>query len=299
MKNVLRRIALATICTIFSVLISCSEPGKDSKTVSITDIGWVLENIDFSYWTGGFNSATCFGWFSIGYSGDISISDIQYAQLHKVGTASYWSFPIDSSHVDTLHRRIHSHHNYTTSIAPNGSVFPIGQMEFEIGLNNGNTASYVFDVPAPGQVASGGKNAVFTEDYQGTPGTDYAAIVRRPNCTSQNKSGTITISFSSNDSLVFNGYVVFYDNTNTAIGQSPYFCTYGTGTVASFVNGGATIYKDGTSNSLVLQPSDISYSPGKVYSDITKYSVRLSDGAQYLGTAHTYDCLAIGAIIAF
>jgi hypothetical protein len=293
-----RLLGLGIICAVVATLIGCPAPGT-KKSLTITDIGWVLENIDLSHWTDGFNSATCFGWFTIVYSGDIAIDDIQYARFHKVGDPAYWSFPIDSTSVDIANRRIHSYLNYTTSIAANGSAFPIGQLEFEVGLRDGYTTSYVFDVPAPGQLTSGGKNVVYTEDYVGTPGTNYAAMIRRPNCTAQNKSATIGVSFNTSDALFFGGYVMFFDNADTVVGESSYFRAYGTGTVASFVNGGAGIYNNGGSNNLVIQPSDISFAPGKTFSDITKYSVRLTDGAQYLGTGHTFDCLSVGPTIAF
>ena len=299
MKRILKGLGLVAMCVAVAVTTSCAPPGGGQKSITISRIGWVLENIDLGYWTDGFNSATCFGWFSIGYTGDIAVGDIDYAEFHKVGDTWYWSFPIDSTTVDTNNRVIHSYLNYSDVLSSNGSVFPIGQLEFEVVLRSGSSARYVFDVPAPGQLSSAGKNYVYTEDYLGTPGFDYAAMLKRPNCLSQSKSGTINASFSCNDSMFFGGYMEFYDSLNAVVGWSPYFRAYGSGVVASFINSGSGIWNNGSVNSATLQPSDIAFVTGKSYSDIVKYSVKLSDGAQYIGTTQTYDCLSIGPRIAF
>lgn len=299
MKRILSGTSLAAVIIALSTIISCAPPGGGQKTISIRSVWWVLENIDTGYWTDGFDSATCFGWFSIEYAGDIAISDIDYAEFHKVGDSWYWSFPIDSTTVDTNRRVIQSFLNHSNVIASNGSVFPIGQIEFELVLRNGSSSKYVLDVPAPGQLSSAGKNYVYTEDFLGTPGSDYVAMLKRPSCLSQSRSGAINVTFSCSDSKFFSGYIELYDSLNTVVGRSPYFRVYGTGAVASFINGGTTIWNNGSVNNVTLQQSDITFASGKSYSDVAKYSVKLSDGAQYLGTNFTYDCVSIGPKIAF
>jgi hypothetical protein len=293
-----RVLALVAVVTVLAVLFGCSSPGAGGKKIQIVNTGWVLENLDTSYWTDGFNSATCFGWFDIVYTGDaISMSDIQYARAHLSGSSLYWDFPIDSSHVDLSRGHISSYHNYTTALSLNGSIFPIGLMEFEVALTNGNKATYSVDVPVPGQTSSNGKGYVYTpEDTGGLPNL-YTPMLKRPICTAQSKAASISLTFHSADPILFNGYVILYDATHVEVGVSPYFRN--SNVLSAFVNGGAQLYIDGTDNNVTLQPGDITYRTGKTYSDIREYIVVLTDGSQYPTAVHSFDCVAFGPRTSF
>ncbi len=289
------RVAVAVVA-LLAVLFSCSPPESATKKIEIADIGWVLENVDTSLWTDGFNSATSFGWFDIVYTGDaLTLSDIEYARVGKAGSSTSWSFPIDSTHVDLTKGHLHSNLNYDTSA--NGSTFPIGSMVFEVGLSNGSKATYSRDIPAPGQTSSNSNNAVYNEDFLGSVGGDYVPMLKRPICTAQSKGASISITFHSNDPAFFNGYVTFYDSSHNEVGVSPYFKNYNV--LSAFVNGGLQFHSDGTDNVLTLQPSSITYQQGRTYADIFEYIVVLTDGYQYLTSAHDYDCLAFGRRTAF
>jgi hypothetical protein len=168
----------ALIVLVISAIVLSACPNEPTQELEIRGIGWVYENIDTSYWSDGFDLATCFAHFTIAYSGDsVDVSDIEYARWHQSGDQKKWNFPIDEYHVDTTNGLISSDLWYSTDIASNGSAFPIGTFVFEIGLADGYTTSYTFDVPAPGQTVSGGSSATYNEDYTGTVYPTYVPMV--------------------------------------------------------------------------------------------------------------------------
>jgi hypothetical protein len=298
MSRHVRRISLTLLFGLTLILAGCPTP-EAPKTIKIEKMGWVLENIDTSYWSSPFDDATCFGWFAIPYTGDgIVLSDIDYVHMHHGDLT--WNISVDSDHVDLENKCIYVLHAWTGSLSPNGSVFPIGEITFEVGLVNDESATYVLDVPIPGQTTSGTKNYIYTEDFGGVPAANYTPMLKRPVFVSDLLGGaTIDISFSSNDPIFFSGHVDFYDDSNNWVGNSPAFRSYGSGVIAAFVNGGAALNNDGTPNALSLVSGSISYATGKSFSNIAKYAVSLTDGAQYLGTSSTFDCIAIGARTTF
>ena len=301
MKAIKNGFAALILCCVLLLLATCTSPTTANKQIQIVDIGWVYLNADFSYWNDGFSAATCSAYFWIYYSGDeISIADIEYARCHMPNDQGSWDFPVDSGHLDVSRKVIHSNWNYTTDIASNGSAFPIGDMVFEIGLRGGSAVSYTFSIPAPGQLASGGKTVTYTEDYADTKQSNYVAMLKRPVSISHSKSGSsIDIAFQSTDPIFFSGNVEFYDIANNRVGGTAYFRAYGTGAIASYVNGGGNLDNTGVQNNLSITSADISYETGKGYADIAKYRIFLSDGFQYLGTAHTYDCYSVGPLTTF
>jgi hypothetical protein len=300
MKKNIIKFVVAILCGYLLLIAGCA-PSGSSKEIQITGIGWVYLNADVSFWSDGFSAATCLAFFDIRYSGDdIGIKDISYAKFHRAGDPTSWSFPIDSTHVDASRKIISSYWNYTTDIANNGSAFPIGPLDFEVGLTNGQVNSYTFDVPSPGQLGSFGKEVTYNEDYVGAKPANYAPIVKRASVVSYSKvGGSISIGFTTNDPLFYSGNVTFYDSSGNQVGNTNYMRAYGTGTIASFVNGGLSLYKDGTTNNVSLTASDINFAAGKSYGDIAKFRVFASDGLQYLGTTHTYDCYSAGELKTF
>jgi len=264
-------------------------------------IWWVYLNADVSLWSDGFSDATCLAYFSIGYSGDdIAPSDIAYARCHKPNSEKYWSFTINSASVDTTNKVIRGPWFYTTDLSANGSAFPIGNMIFEVGLNSGYAVEYDFDIPAPGQLVSGGYEVAYNEDYLGEKLPNYVPMLKRASITSYGKDGTsIAINFKLDDPLFYSGNVTFYDVAGNQVGHTGYMRTYGTGTIAPFVNNGASLHKDGTENKIVLTSAYIDFVYGKAYSDIARFRIFASDGFQYLGTSHTYDCYSAGELTAF
>lgn len=300
MKKNIAKCAIAILCGLLLFLAACT-PSGNSKEIQITGIGWVYINADVSYWSDGFSAATCFAFFDISYAGDdIGINDISYAKFHKVGDLKSWSFPIDSTYVDVSRKKIRSYWNYTTDIASNGSAFPIGALDFEVGLSNGRVSSYTFDVPAPGQLDSFGNEVTYNEDYAGAKPANYVPMIKRASVVSYSKvGGSINVGFTTNDPLFYSGNVTFYDSSGNEVGNTNYMRAYGTGTIAAFVNGGLSLYNNGTTNNVSLTASDINFVNGKSYGDIAKFRIFASDGLQYLGTTHTYDCYSAAELRTF
>ncbi len=288
---------LLILFLILCIFISCTSLSKSSqKTISINSIGWLIENIDPTYWSDYPLPATGFGVFIIRYVGDsIDINDIEYAQYKSKATGNTWKFTLDPEYFQIDSKRIFSNHNYISTHSKNGSSFPIGLFIFEIKLKNGYVATYEFYVPSPGQSSSNGKLFAVTEDFTDNPSDIITPMVKRPQNISYKKDiSGITIFFSSNDPLLFNGQIQFYDSKNNFIGNSKYFCTYGIGKPNIIINDGQTFYTDGNQNRVHIEYNDISFNSNKSPSDIASFCIILTDGKQYMGSNSTYDCRAIG-----
>ena len=298
-------ILLSFFC--FFLFISCnlaSSGDSPNKEIEISQIYWIYENVDYSYWSDGFTDATCFAVFGIKYSGDnISYSDIEYAE-YSFDNSKYWSFRLTEENIDSENKRINASDvmHYDGDSPANGNVFYIGSMTFEVKLKNGHVATYDFTVPAPGSTSTDGNRYVYTEDYTGTVYSNYTPMIKRANILSQSKSTNISINFNTSDSLFYSGYVWFYDSSETYIGRTNYFRDYETGAIASFINSGSSLNTDGSNNVLDINSDYIIYNDGKSSTDfnsISQFRIVLTDGIQYSGSSAKYDCRSIGELISF
>jgi hypothetical protein len=283
------------------LLAGCPEP--DTRSIEITGVGWICENIDQSYWVSPPSpTRTQFMNFQIYYSGsDIEASDIETAIFRCQGVSGYWSFNLDPSNVDTTAKIIGvgGDRFYSSSLSTNGSVCPIGPTTFEVTLKNGSVSNFVLTVPPPNSDTWTTQTCVYNEDYTGSILSGYVPMLERAAVSSRNKTGTTaTIQFTANDPTLFSGYVWFYDSSGNYVGRSNYLRSYGSGANPTFVNGGSGLNNNGA-NTLSIQAGDVLFQSGRTFSDIANFHVVLTDGNQYLGTSYTYDCRSIGAYLAF
>ena len=290
MKSIFQIIILCVILISFFIMVSCT---TDEKTIEITDIGWFYENIDTSYWTDSFDDATLFSYFEIVYEGsDISLDDIEYAVfIHD--SLIFWSFPLDEDHFYPDNKLITSYSNYSTNWSSNGSVLPIGPINFEVKLTNGHRTIYIFNVPAPGSTSTNGKEYVYNEDYASTVLSSYTPMIPRANISSGSKTSTIDITFSVSDPNVFNGYILFYDTTNNYVGISEIFRDWESGDLSTVMNGGIVFNVNGIPNSIQLSAGNIVFESGYDFNDIDHFHLVLTDGFQHLNKSFTYDYKSI------
>jgi hypothetical protein len=294
-------ILLMSVITII-ILVSCTSP-SENLAIEITDIGWMYENIDYLFWTSPSYTASCYGQFFIYYTGsEITALNLQSVEMNHIYSGRTWNFNLDPSNIDITNHCIGVFPNrfYSSYLSSNGSVFPIGPFLFTIILTNGNECTFTFDAPAPGSLTSNSKQFIFNEDYSGTIDSNYIQTIKKATIGTRTKdASSIQINFTINDPLFYNGFIWFYDNSNTYIGKTSYFRIIGTGALSTIINGGSTLYTDGNNNVVNLQSSNITFFSGYSFSQITKFAIVLTDGAQYAGTNHTYDCRSITATTSF
>lgn len=174
-------------------------------------------------------------------------------------------------------------------------LMPIGNYTFDITLTNGNSDSYVFNVPAPNSTTIDEFKYIYNEDYISSHSDLSSEYVQLPQ-RAGNIDGdynindeTLTIDFSINQSIIYNGTVLLY-NDGTYIGYTTYFRDFTTGKVNSLTNSGEDYYVNGESNTINITDSDVTFteSPYSI-SDITSFIIMLTDGYQYEGNEYSYD----------
>lgn len=274
----------------------CRSPAPP-KTITIDQVGWVIENIDPLYWTGSPPAGTCFISFWVHWPQyNITETDVESATM-SAPTGTRWTFAGDQA---------------PPFVSTSGQTFggwirlrdtgdehriPLGIWSFDLELVDGGYTTATLDVPDPGSTVVSHSFAC-TEDF-GPPGPGDIAMPPRATLTQADlytATETATFSFTFTSSVVFGGWAWFFDSAGGYVGASQYFVDPSTSTVASFVNSGSGIFhSDGTSNAVVLGPGTIAYAEGTSFSSIATVVVVLIDGSQYSAISRGYDCRSLSA----
>lgn len=293
-----RRLPTRQLTLAAALLLGCGGSGDPPKTVSITGLGWLEDNIDPSYWqTPPPGGQTAFYAFRIHYAGNITFGDIQYARVYLPG-GRYWIINRSPAFFDQANQVIGGLGSWYDSA--NINLLPIGPLLVEVKLNNGADATYTANIPAPASTTAGSYTTMHPEDLVSPP-INSAPMVTRATVgatnTRSSTTGTISITFSVSDSKVYDGYVWFFDAASTYLGGFFRFRNPSTGIVTPLL-AGSTLHADGTTNTLTLQPGDLQLNAGASVGQIASFHVVLTDGAQY-GTQASgvprYDCRSASA----
>jgi hypothetical protein len=291
------RIILSAILLLVA-LTSCDK--ENNKKITITKVGWVIENIPASYWSStATNKPTCCYGFWIYYDGDnISLSDITSAKITIPGSGT-WTIPLSSSTFDSQKKVIGNGGNFWWS--SNIHALPLFKLTAKVELSNGNTASCEFTTHTPGRINPPNYNSndfyytYTTEDTTGLSSYYIPTLSRSIPSTvpGNNIKGvsSLTVKFTITDSNAYNGYLWLYDSSNNYIGYSKRFINTTTGNPESYLNNGSSLVNTGTQNTVTINDSDITYSGTKTFNDISKFSVLILDGAQFksAGNYSSYD----------
>jgi len=268
--------------------------GGSNESATITNVGWDIENCPSDMTS----NILCYN-FYLYYSGNISASSVQYARVY-LSDGTYWT--IDPAIY------LNATRNYIGGIERcywNTSVtdLPVYALKAEIKLNNGKDSTYSFTPHIPGSLTNGSYSYVYAPEA----GTGYysgeAAAVARPVATGIIVSSNVTVTFTTNDTHVNNGWVWFYDSGDNYLGGFFYFRDSTTGATSSRLNGGSPINKNGTQNTVTVSASDIKDTNGNPLSSVSGIAhcrVVVTDGSQYEieGTGHyaDYDYESISAM---
>jgi hypothetical protein len=185
--------------------------------------------------------------------------------------------------------------------ATNGSVIFLGTYTIEVTLKNGKRDRATLVAPAPTSLTASGYNYTYTEDFTGTPSSDYVALPKRatPQSASLNAAGdALAINFSVNDDRIYSGWVLLYDAAGKFLGLTNSFQDFETRQPNPKLNNGQGVFGNGANNLLSLTVADINLADGMTnfsLSRIKQYKVVLMDGKQYLGTDGGYDTYSISS----
>ena len=176
-------------------------------------------------------------------------------------------------------------------------TLPIGTLRAEVRLKNGPVSSFEKIIPAPGSTGADGYSSIYTEDRT-LPPNNSISMIFRPGVTSYSIDygmENLSITFTTNDARVYNGWVWFFDSSSNWVGtSSTYFRNSENGTVNPILNAGGAFYIDGTENVISISASDLVFDTDKAFSDIEQFMVVVTDGAQYVPELRytAYDCRA-------
>ena len=226
------------LAAMVGLALACHGSDEAGPTVTVTGVGWVEENIDPSFWISPPpNDNTAFFDFWIHYEGDIAYDDLQYARVY-LPDGGYWDLAPTVDFLDTTKKVIGGWRRWWWDPTPD--MLPIGPMRAEVKLRNGANSSAVFNIPAPGSSTSGTYTLMYTEDATSPP-LASAPMVRRATPGAMNTvttaTQTITITFSVDDTKVYDGWVWFYDLSKTYLGVSKVFMNPAIGVASPLLAG--------------------------------------------------------------
>jgi hypothetical protein len=275
-----------------------SAPAPAAPSVSITRVGWYEESIDPSFWTTPPpNGQTAFFDFIIHYTGEIAFSDIEYARVYLPGGTRWWTLNKETRYFDATARTIGGFGRWFDNAQPN--ILPLGDLLVEVKLTNGAISRYTRYVPAPASLTADPYSTMYSEDLNPPPAASTPMIKRASLGainTSTAATQTLSLTFSVNDPRVYNGLVWLYDAAGTYLGGYYYFRDSATDLIRPALGG--ALATDGTLNTLTLHATDLTFNTGATFSQVARFEVVLTDGAQHgllAGGGHAYDCRAISA----
>ena len=294
MRSFLR---LSLIGITFLILATGCDLQSTPKTVTVTGLGWVIENLPQSYWSSP-QPSTCYYDFWIYYTGNISLGDIEHARIYNSGKT--WKWDISLVEANFKSTNIGGWLRFYAGNAPN--TLPIGTLTAEIKLKNSIVSSYDKVIPAPGSTTTLGYSNVYTEEC-GTPPANSIDMIKRPAVTGPSinySEQTLSINFTiDHDIRVFNGWVWLYDESNYTVAYSKTHFKDSVGALTSIIS--SSFSTDGTPNTVSITNDDLIFLTSKSFSDIKKFMVVVTDGNQFTpqGKYTSYDCLAVSEKTAF
>ena len=259
---------------------SSSEENNNSAPEIVGEIGWVVENIDLTYWTKDdptYNkTATLRMNFWVRATDADGTSDIK---LITVAQPNGWYW--------TLHDTADEYDSYSTTTGRFGSwqrfrssTYPhskdLGDYTIEVTDSAGNVATKTRTIFAPGESTSNSSSFIYTEEFIGGTAGGIPMIRKAQNISADVSNDTINLSFTVNDPNVYDGYIWLYDASADYVGYSTRFRT--------LLNGG--LNTDDTTNDIQIQSSDVTCITGKSFSDASGFHILLLDGDQYGGDGY-------------
>lgn len=293
-------IVMLILCLTFA---GCAtRPAKSKKTATISQVGWILSNLDPDINFCPQDHGNIYVSFFIDFHDkNISSSDIDYLNI-KSPTGKYWHF-----HSQEDIESIMKSNNYDIAVnhvhiedSPN--LLPLGEYTFEVVLHNGNRDTEKLNVSAPGSTDTDGNIRVYTEEYKlaANPPEKFISMPKRAtisNVSLNEENSQLNVNFSVDDSIIFNVWLYFYSSNNEYVGMTEYLRNFETGELSNVLNNGMDFYIEGSDNIVKLEADDIIFADNKsAMKDISIVRVALSDGRQYNDSSITYDTESISSM---
>ncbi|HCM27516.1 MAG TPA: hypothetical protein DIC34_13385 [Treponema sp.] len=285
--------------------VSCAEKSRIEE-FKLTSFGWVIENIPADYYTGStFRSARLNVWLK--YEGTIDASDIKSARVYLPDSESYWTLHPENGELNVNNRVLGGWTRWY--LTENNHAIPIGTMRAVVELTDGTVSSISRLIPAPGSLETGAAVTTHTENSI-LHATGSAPLVKRAAVVGGSiavSAGTLSVDFSVNDDLVYNGFLWLYNASDEYIGHSRYFRDAASGAFDADMFAADPVF-NGNSIRIALRDSAVTaddtvyMEEGMPFADIAKFRIVLMDGAQYGLSADgrvMYDCRSLSELSVF
>jgi len=282
---------------------SCSLLIGGTKTVTIEDVSWFIENVASDRWAAGSDVKPSLTYsFEVFFEEDLSASDIEYVRIYLPGNSdSYWTIDKERYfHADTNSVGGSARYWY----GANPKELPIGALTAEILLTNGKSDTYSFIMGKPGSTSTEGYSYVYSKEDEATPTypASSAPAVMRPTVESLSLSGgQLLTTFTVKGNNVRNGWIWLYDANGDYVGRSVHFFNQLTELSSTKFSSGSFQNASDSQNTLVLSGSDIYDGSGNAIGATALNSIQhcrvfTTDGGQYSGhSAIQYDYRAMSS----
>ncbi len=289
-------IALAT-CLSGCFMDSGDDSVAPPKHITLTRIGWVYQNTPPDYDTMFSMSLET----SVHYEGaNLVASDIARATFSNGGLN--WNLLYDPSLLNDSAKTIAFGWQYYFSRhhSPNGSVMPLGTFIYLVQLQGQSGVDTMVTFPLPGQTSSQGYQYLYNEDYHGPITGAYFPMLHRPAVRKAARSGdTISVQFTTSDTLTYCAWLWYYDSAGKYIGRSEYLRDFSTKTLSASLNQGKVFYLDGSPNTARVTSSTSLMNSNESYSKVQFIRVIVSDGRQYASSSKdNFDCRSVSPRVA-
>ena len=295
----LNRIIKSLLLAGVSLLLLACPVEVEEPSLELLSIGWVYENLPLDWWESPpIEDATLsVDFLLVLRPTSVSIQDISKVVVTHPAKGIGWN-------VDDPYRYEVSDGRFVVDLRLHrGDDFeiPSGTYQFEVVYSGGLTLNASKTIAPPGSTDTSGTVDIYNEEFlvANSVGTGMIQMIPRATVgTSTNNGTTISIEFTVNspDIEVYSGWVDFYSTAGNRIASSPDFVNYANGSRTNTLNGGANLNDGGTNNTLTLTSTTLEGLGSNQVSDIVKFRIFLTDGAQYVGTSSTFDAISISAL---
>jgi hypothetical protein len=274
----------------FILMIGCNNQTSETNSPPefSSDPGWVVENIDPSYWTkwGYSKSQTAFWDFWIHVEDPDGIADISLITVTSP-QGGYWVLQDSGNGVSAYNSQGQfwgGWVEYYSSSSPHGVALGKYTVIARDSASHQITDSIFITSPGGG----GSSGFLYSETYTGSTQGGTPMIRRAVGITATSGSSDLWIYFSTADSRVNNGFVLLYNASAEYITSTVWF--------KNKINTGLGIYTDDSVNALHVLSSELTLGSHS-FNEIQGLHVVLTDGKQYAPHENWYDHLSISAYI--
>lgn len=264
---------------------SCSIPtaSSEGKTLTVMTTGYIVENIDTSYWESSTITATMFLTLYVKYAEDFTTEDIASIKIYDPDGGLWIKDSLIISVDESANTVKFSRLNHTIT----KHKARLGIWEITLALANGSSATTTVTISQPGKTTfPTSKYAVST-----VPETDEVSAIKPGSLLSaESSTDSLVVTFSIDDTEVNNAYCWFYDASGEYLGTTGYLIK-SDGTINPVVD---TFSTNGTTCTITINEDTLINTTLTTWTSAIECILVTTDGKQYPSSYVLYDYRTYG-----